>query len=212
MSIDFQALRYEYTKQGLSRKDLDNDPIQQFEKWFTDAKNSGILAPEAMSLASSDGKNVSVRTVLLKSFDKNGFVFFTNYDSKKAEQISKNPNVEALFPWIDLERQVRISGLVNKISSTESESYFHSRPRDAQIGAWTSNQSKIIDSREDLERSFKENTEKFEGREIPLPEFWGGYRIQPENIEFWQGRLNRLHDRFIYSNNGKDWDIKRYAP
>ena len=212
MSIDFQALRYEYTKQGLSRKDLDDDPIQQFEKWFTDAKNSRILAPEAMSLASSDGKNVSVRTVLLKSFDKNGFVFFTNYDSKKAEQISKNPNVEALFPWIDLERQVRISGLVKKISSTESESYFHSRPRDAQIGAWTSNQSKIIASREDLERSFKENTEKFEGREIPLPEFWGGYRIQPENIEFWQGRLNRLHDRFIYSNNGKDWDIKRYAP
>ena len=212
MSIDFQALRYEYTKQGLTRKDLDNDPIQQFEKWFVDAKNSGILAPEAMSLASSDGKNVSVRTVLLKSFDKNGFVFFTNYDSKKAEQISKNPNVEALFPWIDLERQVRISGLVNKISSTESESYFHSRPRDAQIGAWTSNQSKIIASREDLERAFRENTEKFEGKEIPLPEFWGGYRIQPENIEFWQGRLNRLHDRFIYSNNGKDWDIKRYAP
>jgi pyridoxamine 5'-phosphate oxidase len=120
--------------------------------------------------------------------------------------------VEVLFPWIDLERQVRISGLVKKISSTESESYFHSRPRDAQICAWTSNQSKIIASREDLERSFKENTEKFEGREIPLPEFWGGYRIQPENIEFWQGRLNRLHDRFIYSNNGKDWDIKRYAP
>jgi pyridoxamine 5'-phosphate oxidase len=212
MSIDFQALRYEYTKQGLSRKDLDNDPIKQFEKWFNDAKNSGILAPEAMSLASSDGKNVSVRTVLLKSFDKNGFVFFTNYDSKKAEQISKNPNVEALFPWIDLERQVRISGLVNKISSTESENYFHSRPRDAQIGAWTSNQSKIIASREDLERAFRENTEKFEGKEIPLPEFWGGYRIQPGNIEFWQGRLNRLHDRFIYSNNGKDWDIKRYAP
>ena len=212
MSIDFQALRYEYTKQGLSRKNLDDDPIKQFEKWFINAKNSGILAPEAMSLASSDGKNVSVRTVLLKSFDKNGFVFFTNYDSKKAEQISKNPNVEALFPWIDLERQVRISGLVKKISSTESESYFHSRPRDAQIGAWTSNQSKIIASREDLERSFKENTEKFEGKEIPLPEFWGGYRIQPENIEFWQGRLNRLHDRFIYSNNGEDWDIKRYAP
>ena len=120
--------------------------------------------------------------------------------------------MEALFPWIDLERQVRISGLVEKISSTESESYFHSRPRDAQIGAWTSTQSKIIASREDLERSFTENTEKFEGREIPLPEFWGGYRIQPKNIEFWQGRLNRLHDRFIYSNNGKDWNIKRYAP
>jgi len=212
MSIDFQALRYEYTKQGLSRKDLDNDPIKQFVKWFTDAKNSGILAPEAMSLASSDGRNVSVRTVLLKSFDQNGFVFFTNYDSKKAEQILKNPNVEVLFPWIDLERQVRISGPVKKISSAESKRYFHSRPRDAQIGAWTSNQSKIISSREDLEKTFNDNVQKFEGMEIPLPEFWGGYRIQPENIEFWQGRLNRLHDRFIYSKNGKDWDIKRYAP
>ncbi|MEA5510072.1 pyridoxamine 5'-phosphate oxidase [Crocosphaera sp. UHCC 0190] len=212
--MDLSALREEYTRNGLTRKALDQDPFKQFEKWFQQACQAELPEPNAMSLATVSAQGEpSIRTVLLKYFDEKGFVFFTNYESRKAQQIAENPQVALLFLWLPLERQVKIQGTATKISTAESLSYFTTRPRGSQLGAWCSAQSSVITSRQLLEMKFEEIKNKFQQGEIPLPSFWGGYRITPRRFEFWQGRPNRLHDRFSYtSGDDRTWEIHRLAP
>ena len=208
---DLSSLRKEYLQSGIVREDLKSNPVEQFSLWFSQAMDAEIIEPTAMSLATSDD-SIGIRTVLLKYFDENGFVFFTNYESKKSKQIQKNPQAAVLFPWLALERQVKIIGKVEKISNLESFKYFSSRPKDSQIGAWASEQSSRISSRSVLIEQFASMKKKFSKGEIPLPEFWGGYRIVPQSIEFWQGRANRLHDRFIYEREESEWTISRLSP
>lgn len=211
--MDLADFRKEYSDRGLHRADLDDDPIGQFAAWFRQATELGVHEPNAGTLATVDTEGMSYqRTVLLKYFDAEGFVFFTNYGSRKARQISANPRVSILFPWITLERQVIIQGNAEKISTAESLRYFSSRPRDSQIGAWVSNQSEVITSRKFLLQKLAEIRDKFQHGEIPLPSFWGGYRIRPVNIEFWQGGPARLHDRFLYSRASGNWEIERLSP
>jgi pyridoxamine 5'-phosphate oxidase len=212
--MDLRAMREEFTTSDLSKKDLSSDPFSQFEKWFAQVQNGGVSMPNAMSLAtvSADGQP-SIRTVLLKYFDQEGFVFYTNYESRKAQEIDQNPKVALLFFWKELERQIKITGTVDKISTTESVKYFLSRPKGSQIGAWVSNQSSVITSRQLLMSKFEELKRKFQDKQVPLPSFWGGYRVIPEEFEFWQGRVNRLHDRFLYSKSTNNhWIINRLAP
>ncbi len=212
--MSLAAMRCEYSKQGLRRADLDPDPFRQFERWFTQAVESGIREPNAMSLATvNSSMQPALRTVLLKFFDHQGFVFFTNYQSRKAQHMAANPQVAILFPWVELGRQVQIQGTAEKISTRESVNYFLTRPRGAQLGAWVSQQSAVIASRQILEMKFAELKKKFSRDKIPLPRNWGGYRIRPLGFEFWQGRENRLHDRFYYSLDHDDsWQIQRLAP
>jgi pyridoxamine 5'-phosphate oxidase len=212
MKIDLNALRREFTSQGISREQMNENPFTQFEQWIQQASDADLTLPNAMSLATSNEDEVSIRTVLLKTFDNKGFVFFTNYNSKKSQQIKQNPKAALLFPWLDLERQVKISGTVEKISTLESIKYFSSRPKDSQLGAWDSSQSSSISSRQALLMQFESMKNKFKQGEVPLPDFWGGYRVVPQRIEFWQGRENRLHDRFVYIKQGEDWVIERLAP
>lgn len=207
-------MRNEYTSKGLHKEDLDLDPFKQFETWFNNALEAQLLEPNAMVLATV-GKDMmpSTRVVLLKLFDKQGFVFFTNYTSKKAEDIAHNPKVSLHFAWYGLERQVKIEGIASKISKGASLKYFLSRPKGSQIGAWVSHQSKIITSRSLLEQKFDEMKNKFASGEVPFPSFWGGYCVKPLKIEFWQGQLNRLHDRFVYDlQDDNTWQIQRLAP
>jgi pyridoxamine 5'-phosphate oxidase len=205
---------YEHPARGLRRRDLDPDPIKQFANWFTAAIEAGIKDVNAMSLATAtpDGRP-SVRIVLLKGFDHDGFVFFTNYSSEKGQQLDANPNAALGFYWIEVDRQVRIDGRIEKTSREESERYFHSRPVGSQLGAWASRQSEVIDGRRVLDARLAEMTERYGKGPIPLPPHWGGYRLKPERIEFWQGRANRLHDRFRYNRekNGL-WCRERLAP
>lgn len=212
--MNVSDLRRSATGFVLDREDLRDDPIVQFEDWFRYACETIPLDPNALSLATSDQDNFpSSRTVLLKYFDENGFVFFTNYDSNKARHIDANPQVSMLFFWPDAARQVKIRGLAERIPAAETLKYFMSRPRGSQIGAWVSAQSSVITSRSLLEAKFQEVKEKFSNKEVPLPSFWGGYRVVPKEIEFWQGRRNRLHDRFQYSKQDDDsWSIERLAP
>ncbi|MGK7935423.1 MAG: pyridoxamine 5'-phosphate oxidase [Xenococcaceae cyanobacterium] len=213
--MDIGNLRTEYTLEGLRREQIDPDPFNQFELWFQQACAANLPEPNAMCLATTSANGEpSQRIVLLKYFDRQGFVFFTNYESRKARQIEANPQVSLLFFWIPLERQVQISGHAAKISTAESLKYFATRPRGSQIGAWCSQQSKVISSRQILEMKFDEIRRKFHNQEIPLPSAWGGYRIVPHSFEFWQGRVNRLHDRFLYSrlDDQSAWDIQRLAP
>lgn len=212
--MDISALRGKYTTKNLDIKDLNNNPFLQFELWFNDAINEKILEPNAFCLATVGNDLMpSVRTVLLKVFDTNGFVFFTNYESKKANQISQNPKGAALFTWLELERQIKIEGNIEKISKTESLKYFLSRPKGSQIGAWVSQQSQVISSRALLEQKFDEIKRKFLKGEVPFPSFWGGYIIKPTKIEFWQGGEDRLHDRFLYElQENSSWKISRLAP
>ncbi|OIR24931.1 pyridoxamine 5'-phosphate oxidase [Bathymodiolus thermophilus thioautotrophic gill symbiont] len=212
MGVDLMKLRREFTSNGISRAELDDNPFVQFKIWMTQAIEAELTLPNAMSLATSDKEGVGIRTVLLKTFDEHGFVFFTNYNSKKARQLDSNPNAALLFPWLDLERQVKISGTVEKVSTLESIKYFSSRPKDSQLGAWASAQSSRLSSRQVLLSEFKAMKRKFDQGEVPLPDFWGGYRIVPTTIEFWQGRENRLHDRFVYTKSGNTWAISRLAP
>ena len=212
--LDPTSTRYDHTAGGLHRRDLDPDPIKQFGNWFTAAIEIGIRDVNAMSLATagSDAKP-SVRIVLLKGFDHDGFVFFTNYESEKGKQLDANPSAALGFYWIEMDRQIRISGDVEKTSREESERYFHSRPLGSQLGAWASRQSEVIDARRILDARMAEMTERFADKPIPLPPHWGGYRLIPQTIEFWQGRANRLHDRFRYTRQpAGTWLVDRLAP
>ena len=214
--VDLGQIRRDYVSGPLRRADLDPDPLRQFERWFGEAMDSGIQDPSAMSLATAGSDlQVTIRTVLLKRFDAGGFVFYTNYESTKARQIAENPQVALLFPWLEQNRQVKITGVADKVPQAESLKYFLSRPRGSQLGAWVSAQSRPIRSRDLLLGKLKEMQQRFASGDISLPEFWGGYRVSPKTIEFWQGQPDRLHDRFRYrrdpaSENG--WIIERLAP
>lgn len=214
MQTQAEKLRAEWMEQGLSRNALNPNPFEQFELWYTQAIESGIPEPNGMSVATVDADGQpTLRTVLLKIYDEQGFVFFTNYESTKAKQIDAHPQVALLFPWVGLARQVKITGTASRVPTAESMKYFATRGRGSQIGAWASPQSQIISSRSLLEAKVDEIKRKFREGEVPLPSFWGGYRVVPKTIEFWQGRENRLHDRFVYTlTDSGAWDIERRAP
>lgn len=207
-------LREKLMSEGLQRANLDSDPIKQFESWYSETCGTDIPESSAMILATVDRDGQpSQRTVLLKSFDEDGFIFFTNYSSRKAVHIEYNNKVSLLFPWHSMGRQVKITGTAEKIPTAESLKYFLSRPRGSQIGAWASHQSKVVKNRALLDAMFDEMKHKFVKGEIPLPSFWGGYRIEPKTIEFWQARDSRLHDRFMYSKtDSAEWSNERLAP
>ncbi len=210
---DVSDVRKSVTGRSLEREDLDDNALTQFERWFSEACEEVELEPNAMSLATVDDTGApSSRTVLLKYFDETGFVFFTNFASRKSADIAVNDRVSMLFFWRELGRQIRIDGTAAKIPATESLKYFMTRPRGSQLGAWVSHQSSIITSRSLLEAKFDEIRRKFADKEVPLPSFWGGYRVMPTAIEFWQGRADRLHDRFLYTRADGGWDIERLAP
>jgi len=213
LSKDLADLRREYRVKPLHRKDLDADPFAQFDTWFNEAMSVEAMDANAMSLATAapDGQP-SLRTVLLKYYDRSGFVFYTNLGSRKADEIDANAKVALLFYWHELHRQVQITGSAQKISNAENVAYFMRRPRDSQLGAWVSRQSSLISSRSVLENTFAQMKEKFAAGEVPLPSFWGGYRVAPTSVEFWQGRENRLHDRFRYSAVNNNWEVGRLAP
>jgi pyridoxamine 5'-phosphate oxidase len=208
-------LRQEFMRKGLNHDELDQDPIRQFENWYTTTNSSDIHEPSAMSLATvdSDGQPWQ-RFVLLKMFDEDGFIFFTNYESRKAQHIASNPNVSLLFPWHVMARQVKITGTAEKISTAESLKYFATRNRGSQLGAWASQQSQMINSRSILETMVETMKRKYADKQVPLPPFWGGYRIRPSSLEFWQARESRLHDCFIYrrSEDNEQWYSERLAP
>jgi pyridoxamine 5'-phosphate oxidase len=211
--MNLAELRLSYTKAGLLEADAHPNAIEQFRLWFTQALESEIPEANAMALATvgKDG-TPDARMVLLKGFDEAGFVFYTNYNSRKAGELDRNPRAALLFYWPDLERQVRISGTSAKVSGTESDDYFESRPRGHQLGAWASNQSEPIASREDLERVAAETAARFEALPVTRPPHWGGYRVVPDVIEFWQGRQNRLHDRLEYVRTTDGWMRRRLSP
>lgn len=209
-----ENLRKDYRAEKLSETDVKSNPIEQFDHWFDEALKSGIYEPNAMTLAtaSTDGKPAA-RIVLLKGFNQDGFVFYTNYLSRKGKELAKNPVVALVFFWPELERQVRIEGTIEKVSKETSEKYFQSRPKESQIGALASPQSQVIADRGLLEKNWKELEKKYADQEIPKPSFWGGYLVKPQVIEFWQGRSSRLHDRIVYRKADKNnWKIVRLAP
>jgi pyridoxamine 5'-phosphate oxidase len=214
VSISLADLRAEYAQAGLSAAYLDRDPLRQFQRWFEQALKAGLREPNAMVLATvSAAGQPSTRIVLLKGIDERGFTFFTNYQSRKALDLTLNPRAALNFPWIDLERQVNVLGSVSKIDRKESEAYFRSRPRGNRLGAWASRQSEVIADRSVLEKRMAELEAKYTGDDIPMPDYWGGYRLSPVEIEFWQGRPNRLHDRFRYGRNRDGrWKLDRLAP
>jgi len=211
--LDLQEMRTEYKQASLDESTVPNDPFTLFETWFSQAVEAQIKDPNSMILATSSKENVpSLRAVLLKIFDEKGFVFFTNYNSVKAKEIEENPHVALEFLWLDLERQIRVTGRCEKISTAESMSYFMKRSRGSQIGAWVSEQSSVITSRKMLQMQIEKMKEKFSKGSVPLPDFWGGYRVIPSQIEFWQGRESRLHDRILYTQEKGSWKIQRLAP
>ncbi len=199
--------------QGLPEASADRDPIELFGEWFEQAKESGILLPESASLATASRDGVpSSRMVLLKNFAADGFVFFTNYGSRKAKEMDENPNASLLLHWVVLERQVRVEGSVERIGAEASAAYFRTRDRGSQIGAWASRQSEELQGRSVLKAEAKEIEQRFEGEDVPVPPFWGGYRLIPQRIEFWQGRLNRLHDRLLFTRVEAGWTTRRLYP
>jgi len=212
--LDLAALRHDYAAHGLRRADLDPDPIKQFSRWFEAAAAAQIRDVNAMSLGTVSGDGTpAVRIVLLKGVSARGFVFFTNYSSAKGREIAAHPRLALNLFWVQLERQIRITGAVEKTTTEESEAYFHSRPIGSQLGAWASQQSEVIENRATLEAQLAEVTERFASGPIPVPPHWGGYCVVPETIEFWQGRTNRLHDRFRYTRSSEGgWVIERLSP
>ena len=212
-TVDPAALRQRFMSEGLDRDQLDADPVAQFQRWYQQVIDARIPEPNAMSLATVDADGQpSLRTVLLKLYDADGFVFFTNYESRKARQMDGNDRVALLFPWVALARQVKILGRAARIPTGESLKYFVTRPRGSRIGAWSSPQSQVISSRSLLEEKVAEMKRRFGDGEVPLPHFWGGYRVVPDSVEFWQGRDSRLHDRFRYTREADGWRIERLAP
>jgi pyridoxamine 5'-phosphate oxidase len=207
-------MRKDYSLAGLLEKDLAKNPFRQFETWFQEAEAAKIPEPNAMTLATTgrDGRPAA-RTVLLKGCDGRGFVFYTNYESRKGRELDLNPRATLLFPWIAMERQITVEGPVTRVTREESAAYFHSRPRMSQLAAWASPQSTAVAGRAVIEESYRVVEKKYEGREVPLPPNWGGFRLAPETVEFWQGRRSRLHDRLRYRREpGGDWVIERLAP
>lgn len=211
--MDVTDLREEYRREALNQETLHADPMEQFKFWFGQAQEARIKEPNAMVLATVDAEGQPwTRTVLLKKLDSRGLVFFTNFESRKARHIKANAKVSVLFLWLDLERQISVNGSAEQIPTSESLAYFVTRPLGSRLGAWTSQQSSVIKSRSLLEAKLDEMKRKFADGKIPLPSFWGGYRIVPESWEFWQGRQNRLHDRFLYSKSGDTWQVERLQP
>jgi pyridoxamine 5'-phosphate oxidase len=213
--LDISHFRREYIRGGLSREDLEADPVTQFCLWLEQAQKTTISDPTAMVLATVDsGGQPSQRTVLLKYYDEKGFVFFTNFGSRKAAEIKENDRVSLLFVWLDLERQVMINGRARRISTAESAKYFMTRPKESQLAAWVSSQSHKLSSRQILLQKFQEMRTKIGEGKVPLPSFWGGYRVEPLEVEFWQGRKSRLHDRFLYTlaSDRNSWSVERLAP
>ena len=209
-----EKLRREYLGERLDEATVDRDPFLQFEKWLEAAVKAGLPDPHAMVIATaSRTAKPSARVVLLRGFDRNGLVFYTNYSSRKGIEILSNPNASGVFLWKELDRQIRVESMVEKVTDMESDKYFQSRPRDNQIAAWASSQSQVIASREELDNLFKEFEKKFDGRPVPRPANWGGFRLKPVSYEFWQGRPSRLHDRILYTLVGQNnWQISRLAP
>jgi pyridoxamine 5'-phosphate oxidase len=212
--MNLADLRREYTKGGLRRADLDPNPLVQFQKWFEQALTAQLIEPSAMTLATADKQGrPSTRIVLLKGVDERGFTFFTNYESRKGRELAENPRASLVLYWAELERQVCIAGDVAKTSREESEKYFASRPRGSQLGAWTSKQSSVVPDRSFLEAELQKVEARFAGRDVATPPYWGGYLLTPIRIEFWQGRPNRLHDRFQYERQPDgSWRIDRLSP
>ena len=208
-----EALRREYTRDGIDADNVEKDPVDQFAVWFKDAVDANLPDANAMTLSTANAfAKPSGRIVLLKGFDKQGFRFYTNYQSRKGIELQENPMAALCFYWSHLERQVRIEGTVEKVSREKSSEYFHKRPRESQLSAWISRQSSQVKSREMLEEAYREAEKKFEDEEIPLPDYWGGYQLKPSMFEFWQGRPGRLHDRICYVRVNGDWMIKRLSP
>jgi pyridoxamine 5'-phosphate oxidase len=212
-AMSIADIRREYSHARLDEAHVSPDPVAEFDRWFSQAQEAKVLEPNAMALATStrDG-TPSVRMVLLKGYDERGFVFFTDYRSRKGAELDGNPRAALAFYWGELERQVRITGTAERTSSEESEAYFRTRPRGSRLGAWVSYQSRVIPSRAQLESGLREVKERFPSDDIPLPPYWGGYRLRPEEVEFWQGREDRLHDRIRYLRDGGGWRIERLSP
>lgn len=213
LSPDLAALRAEYELGGLGEDDLAADPVAMFRRWFADVAAAGLHEPNAMVLSTATPTGVpSSRTVLLKGFDDDGFVFFTNYSSRKGDELAANPRCALLFGWYQLQRQVRIEGTASPVPRTETEAYFATRPRGSQLGAWASAQSETVGSRADLDDAYAAAEARFGDAEIDAPPYWGGYRVRPERVEFWQGRRSRMHDRIVYLPASGGWRTERIAP